>query len=157
MESRAVQIDKIFKEKVVEWIPTREIKKILLIDRSKDGALSAALSQGGYHVVHCDSVQKAWSFIYPHPPHLIVVHLDDLNPASLADLQECWALAEGVPIMLATSAQVNQPLREAVQHRAAGILTLPAMLKNDRETLNESSAHSFSNFLGAKQCQTGKI
>jgi DNA-binding NtrC family response regulator len=137
METLHSQIEKTFKEKVVEWIPAGEIKKILLIDGNKNSALSAVLSQEGYHVVHCDSVQKAWSFIYPYPPHLIIVHLDDLNRAGLDDLEECWALAEGVPIILATSAQVNQTVMEAVQHRAAGILALPSMMKTSAEALDE--------------------
>ncbi len=140
METLNSQVEKTFKEKVGQWIPAGEIKKILLIDGNKDSALSAVLSQEGYHVVRCDSVQKAWSFIYPYPPHLIIVHLDDLNRAGLDDLEECWALAEGVPIILATSAQVNRTVMEAVQHRAAGILALPSMMKTSAKALDEPEA-----------------
>jgi DNA-binding NtrC family response regulator len=133
METLQNQIEKAFTGKVVQWTPRNKIKKILLIDDCKVSALSAALLKEGYHVLHCESVKQAWGCIYPHPPHLIVVRLDNLNGAALADLQECWALAEGVPIILATSAQLDPTVMKAVQHRAAGVLSLPAMLKGNGE------------------------
>jgi DNA-binding NtrC family response regulator len=132
-----IQIERTLKKQLMEWMPTSELEKILLIDGNKESALSAALSREGYHVIHCDSVQKAWSFIYPYPPHLIIVHIDDLHRTGLVDLEECWVLAEGVPIILATSARVNQTVMEAVQHRAAAILVLPPMLKTNGEALGD--------------------
>ena len=124
------------KKTFTEKIPTDEIKKILLIDH-KGGALSAALAQEGYDVIHCNAVQKAWCLVYPQRPHLIVIHLDDLDGAGLADFQECRALAEGVPIILATSAQVDEPIMKALLHGAATILDLPLIPANIRETLRD--------------------
>lgn len=83
-------------------------KRILLIENAKYSELAAALAQEGCHVVHCDSVQKAWSLVYPQRPHLIVMRLNNPNGAALAALQECRALAEGVPIVLMTSAHVTR-------------------------------------------------
>jgi Response regulator containing CheY-like receiver, AAA-type ATPase, and DNA-binding domains len=111
------------KKALTEKTQTNEIKKILLIDKNKASPLSTALQQEGYHLIHCDSVQKAWDLIYPHRPHLIVLHLYDFNNgAGLSDLQECQALAEGVPIILAAPARVNQILSKTTQHRAAVVL-----------------------------------
>jgi DNA-binding NtrC family response regulator len=118
MESLYIRIKKALTEKT----QTNEIKKILLIDKNKASPLSTALQQEGYHLIHCDSVQKAWDLIYPHRPHLIVLHLYDFNGAGLSDLQECQALAEGVPIILAAPAKINQVLSKTTQHRAAVVL-----------------------------------
>lgn len=119
---------------------TDEIKKILLIDHNKDSALSAALTKEGYDVIHCDAVQKAWCLVYPQRPHLIVIHLDNLDGAGLAEFQECRALAGGVPIILATSAQVNHILMKVLRHRAAAIIDLPSMPATIRETLHDLEA-----------------
>ena len=125
------------KRKLTEKTQTDEIKKILLIDHNKDRALAAVLAQEGYDLIHCDAVQKAWSLVYPQRPHLIIIHLDDLDGAGLADLQECSALAEGVPIILATSTRVNDTLMKVLQHRAAAILDLPSMPETIREALHD--------------------
>ena len=137
METLHKQIEKILAKTLGEWLPLNEIKKILVIDDNKDAVILGALSKEGYDVIHCDSVHKAWGFVYPHPPHMIIVHLDDPNRAGLAVLHECWALAKGVPIILATSAQINPALTKALQHRAAGILSLPSTLKIKRKALND--------------------
>ena len=125
------------KKKLTEKTLTDEIKKILLIDHNKDGALSTALAQEGYDVIHCDAVQKAWNLVYPQQPHLIIIHLDQLNGAGLADLQECSAMAEGVPIILATSAEINEALMKVLQHRAAAILDLLSMPESIRRALHD--------------------
>ena len=125
------------KKKLSEKVPTDQTRKILLIDHNKSSALSAALAQEGYDVIHCNAVQKAWCLVYPQRPHLIVIHLDDLDGAGLADFQECRALAEGVPIILATSAQVDETIMKALQHGAAAILDLPLIPGNIRETLRD--------------------
>ena len=125
------------KKKLSEKVPTDQTRKILLIDHNKSSALSAALAQEGYDVIHCNAVQKAWCLVYPQRPHLIVIRLDDLDGAGLADFQECRALAEGVPIILATSAQVDETIMKALQHGAAAILDLPLMPANIRETLRD--------------------
>jgi DNA-binding response OmpR family regulator len=125
------------KKKLTEKRLTDEVKKILLIERNKEGALSAALAQEGYDVIHCDAVQKAWCLVYPQRPDLIIIHLDNLDGAGLADFQECRALAEGVPIILATSAHLNQTVMKVLQHRATAILDLPLMPATIRETLHD--------------------
>jgi len=125
------------KKKLSEKVPTDQTRKILLIDHNKSSALSAALTQEGYDVIHCNAVQKAWCLVYPQRPHLIVIHLDDLDGAGLADFQECRALAEGVPIILATSAQVDETILKALLHGAAAILDLPLIPANIRETLRD--------------------
>lgn len=112
------------KKALTEKTQTNETKKILLIDKNKASPLSIALRQEGYHLIHCDSVQKAWDLIYPHRPNLIVLHLYDFNGAGLSDLQECQALAEGVPIILAAPAQANQVLSKTTQQRTAIVLAL---------------------------------
>jgi DNA-binding NtrC family response regulator len=117
-----------------------EIKKILLIDQDKDSALSAALAQEGYDLVLCDSVQEAWSLIYPYRPHLIILHLRNSNGAGLSDLRECRALAEGVPIVLAISAQVNRALIKAMQHGASSVLATSARPESVREVLHHLRA-----------------
>jgi len=125
------------KKKLSEKVPTDQTRKILLIDHNKSSALSAALAQQGYDVIHCNAVQKAWCLVYPQRPHLIVIHLNHLDGAGLADFQECRALAEGVPIILATSAQVDETIMKALQHGAAAILDLPLIPANIRETLRD--------------------
>jgi len=125
------------KKNLSEKVPTDQTKKILLIDHNKSSALLSALAQEGYDVIHCNAVQKAWCLVYPQRPHLIVIHLDNLDGAGLADFQECRALAEGVPIILATSAQVDEPIMKALLHGAATILDLPLIPANIRETLRD--------------------
>jgi len=51
---------------VAEKTQTNQIKKILLIDEDKDCALSTALAEEGYDVVHCGSGHVAWNLVYPH-------------------------------------------------------------------------------------------
>ena len=137
METLLKQVEKTLAKTLSAWIPANEIKKILLIDDNKDAVILGALSKEGYDVIHCDSVHKAWGFVYPHPPHLIIVHLDDPNRAGLAVLHECWALAKGVPIILATSAQINPALTKALEHRSVGILFLLSTRKIKRKALND--------------------
>src|SRR5262245_66257826 len=125
------------KKKLSEKVPTDQTRKILLIDHNKSSALSAALAQEGYDVIHCNAVQKAWCLVYPQRPHLIVIHLDDLDGAGLADFQECLALADGVPIILATSAQVDETIMKALQTGDAGIIDLPMFSENIREYIGD--------------------
>src|SRR5882724_2180713 len=78
---------------VAEKTQTNQIKKILLIDEDKDCALSTALAEEGYDVVHCDSVHEAWNLVYPHRPHLIILRLYNANGSALSDFGECRALS----------------------------------------------------------------
>jgi DNA-binding NtrC family response regulator len=136
METLHVQTKKTLAEKT----RARELKKVLLIDEDKDSALSAALLQEGYDIVHCDSVQNAWSRVYPHRPHLIVLHLYDSNGAGLSDLQECRALAEGVPVILAISAQLKRAFIKAMQHGAAVVLAASSTPESVTEVLHHLEA-----------------
>jgi DNA-binding response OmpR family regulator len=106
---------------LVEKKQTSEISKILLID--KNSAFSTALAHEGYDVVHCDSVQKAWNLVYPRRPHLIILNVYNSNGAALADVQECRALAEGVPIVLVNTSHISRALLETLEH-GAGIVVV---------------------------------
>jgi DNA-binding NtrC family response regulator len=125
------------KRKSTEQTRKNGIKKVLVIDSSNDSALSAALSQEGYDLIPCNSVQNAWTLIYPQRHHLIIINLHNLSEADLADLQECRALAGGVPIILATSAHVNEGLMKALQHWTAAILDLPSKPEIIREAIHD--------------------
>ena len=118
-------------------IQTNQIKKILLIDEEKDCALSTALTEQGYDVVHCDSVHEAWNLVYPHRPHLIILRLYNANGSALSDFRECRALADGVPIVLAiTSAQISQALLKTLQHGAETVPTASSTLESVRKALH---------------------
>jgi DNA-binding NtrC family response regulator len=136
METLHIQTKKTLTKKT----QASEIKKILLIDRDKDSALSATLAQEGYDLVLCDSVQEAWSLIYPYRPHLIILHRHKSNGAGLSDLRECRALAEGVPIVLAVSAQVNRALIKAMQHGGSSVLATSSTAESVREVLHHLQA-----------------
>ena len=112
------------------------IKKILLIGKKQQIGLSAALRGEGYDVIHCDSVQQAWGFFYRHRPNLIVIQLDHFDSDDLRDLQECHTLAERVPIILTTCAQVDETLRKALQHRTAAIVDLSSTAQGFKEALH---------------------
>ena len=121
---------------VAEKTQTNQIKKILLIDEDKDCALSTALAEEGYDVVHCDSVHVAWNLVYPHRPHLIILRLYNANGSALSHFRECRALAEGVPIVLAiTSAQISRALLKTRQHGAETVLAASSTLESIREAL----------------------
>jgi DNA-binding NtrC family response regulator len=114
----------------------REIKKILLINEDKDGVLSTVLVREGYDLVHCDSVQKAWSLVYPHRPQLIILRMYKSKDVALADLQECRALAKGIPVVVTIPAHVNYALKKALPHGAASVLAAPSTPESIRQTLH---------------------
>jgi len=121
---------------VAEKTQTNQIKKILLIDEDKDCALSTALAEEGYDVVHWDSVHEAWNLVYPHRPHLIILRLYNANGSALSHFRECRALAEGVPIVLAiTSAQISRALLKTRQHGSETVLVASSTLESIREAL----------------------
>jgi DNA-binding NtrC family response regulator len=137
METQRIEI----KKTVAKKIPERKLKRILLIDADKDSAVSTALAREGYGVVHCDSVQKAWSRVYPHRPQVIIFHRYDSHGIDLSDLQECRALAEGVPIIL-TTAHASRALSKAMQHGSAVVLAASSTPESVSEALHhlESAA-----------------
>jgi DNA-binding response OmpR family regulator len=106
-----------------------DIHRVLLIgsDKNKDIALSMALTREGYHVVYCDSVKKAWILVYPERPDVIILRLGKTDLAGLAELQECRALAEGVPIVLTLDTQVRPAVMADLRHRAAVVVPEPAV------------------------------
>ena len=112
-------------------------KKVILIDDKKDAPLFIALQQEGYEVIACESVQKAWSLVFPFRPHLIVVHLHYPSRRDIAILQECRALAEGVPIMVATSVPGHEAAMQALEEGATSFLSLPAKPETIRRVLDE--------------------
>jgi DNA-binding NtrC family response regulator len=132
METQQIQINKTLTKKT----KASAIKRILLIDEDRDDVLSAALAQEGYDLVNCDSVQKAWSVVYPHRPQLIILRLRNSTEASLSDLHECRALAEGVPIILPISAPVNPALIKAIQHGALTVVVSPSTPERVKEALH---------------------
>jgi DNA-binding NtrC family response regulator len=140
METQQIHIQKTLTEKE----QVSGIKKILLIDKDKDSALSAILAREGYDCVHCDSPQKAWSLVYPYPPHLIILHLYNSDGAGLSDLQECRALAERVPIIVALSAQAKPALTQAMQHAATAVLAASSTPEGVSEVLHQLEASTMS-------------
>ena len=125
-----------FTQKAQSW----DVKQILLIDPKKDRILSAAVSREGYDVIQCDSVRKAWCLVYPHRPHLIILRLDSSKGPALADWQECLALAEGVPIILATSAPAHETLIKNPRYRPSAFLTLPLAPGSIRKMVSDLEA-----------------
>lgn len=109
------------KKRPSEKSPRKEIKRILLIDHQANSALSTALAREGYQVVLCDCVQKAWNFLYPQRPNLIIFGLHDCEGRALSDLHECRALAGSVPMVLATSVPVSPALLKSLPLGAAAV------------------------------------
>jgi DNA-binding response OmpR family regulator len=128
------------KRNLNEKIRTEKVKKILLIDVNRSSALANALAEQGHDLLHCDSVQRAWKFTYPHRPDIIILHLRDSNRAALSDLQECRALAKGVPIIAAMAANLNRALIKPLQHGAAAVLATPPTPESLRESLHGVAA-----------------
>lgn len=100
-------------------------KKILLIDDDSDTSLSTALQQDGYEFISCDSAEKAWDLVLPHRPHCVIVHLGHPTKAGNAILQECHALAAGVPVIVAAPIYWNEAVMQALEAGATAILPLP--------------------------------
>jgi DNA-binding NtrC family response regulator len=119
-----MQIEHTLNRKVTMSSGASDIQKVLLIgnDKNRDIALLVGLTGGGYHVVYCDSVKKAWPLVYPHRPDVIILRLGNADASGLADLQECRALAEGVPIVVTIGGQVSPNVMPALQHGAAVVV-----------------------------------
>jgi DNA-binding response OmpR family regulator len=79
-------------------------KNILLITGKSESSLLAGLEQEGCEVTVCESPQKAWGFVHPIRPDVIILRLHHLNSKDIYALQECLALADGVPVMIAAEA-----------------------------------------------------
>ncbi len=115
---------------------TEKREKILLIDGKWDQPLIGGLEQQGYEVITCESPQKAWGFVYPSRPHLIILHLEEPSSADIYALQECRALADGVPVVIATGASQIQAFIEQLGNGALRFLPLPLKPNAAREILH---------------------
>ena len=111
-------------------------KKILLIDDQRDMSLSITLQQEGYEVTACESPQKAWGFVYPIPPDLIILHLPHLSNKDIYALQECLALADGVPVIIATGASRIEAFTEKLGRVVPRFISLPLQKNAIREALD---------------------
>jgi len=99
-------------------------RKILLIDEKRDSPVFIFLQQEGYNVIACESVQKAWGLVYPLRPYVIIVHLPNPGRKDVFLLQECRALADGVPVLLAVSSP-GDPVLAELKERVAAFITVP--------------------------------
>lgn len=112
-------------------------KKILVIGDKGHTQLFSSLQEEGYEVIACESAQKAWGLVYPFRPHFIVVHLHHPSQRDMAVLQECHAMAEGVPIIVATSVPGNEAVMQALEEGATAFLSLPMEPQSLRKVLDE--------------------
>lgn len=112
-------------------------KRILLIDDKLDTPLYITLREEGHEVIACDSPQKAWNFVYPFRPHFIVIRLPHPSRRDIAILQECRAMAKGVPIIVATSEPGHEAVMKVLEDRATSFLSLPAKGQAVRKLLEE--------------------
>ena len=117
----------------VEQLENR--KNILLVNGKSDTSLLAGLEQEGYGVAVCESPQKAWGFMYPIPPDLIILHLQHLSGKDLYALQECLALADGVPVVIATGASRVEAFTKKLGRVVPRFLPLPLEPNVVREVL----------------------
>ena len=103
-------------------------KKILLIGSAKNAALLNR--QETYRVFHCDTVWQAWSLVYRHRPHLVVLNLADSASGGLSALQECRVLAGRVPIVVVAPAHPTRSLAEALQHQAMAVIPASSIARS---------------------------
>jgi DNA-binding NtrC family response regulator len=112
-------------------------KKILLIDEKLDTSLYIALRHEGHDVIACESSKRAWNLVYPFRPHFIVVHLPQPSRNDIAILQECRAMARGVPIIVATSQPKQEGIIEMLEDRVTSFLSLPVKPDAVRKLLDD--------------------
>ena len=117
-----------------EQLENRE--NILLINGKSDTSLLAGLEREGYEVTVCESPQKAWGFVYPIPPDLIILHLPHLSSKDIYALQECLALADGVPVIIATGASRIEAFTEKLGQVVPRFISLPLQTHAVREALD---------------------
>jgi DNA-binding NtrC family response regulator len=111
-------------------------KKILLIDGKSETSLLAVLEQEGCDITVCDSPQKAWGFVYPIRPDVIILHLQHLSSKDIFALQECLALADGVPVIIATGASRIEAFTKELKRVVPRFLSLPLKPDAVREVLH---------------------
>ena len=111
-------------------------KKLLLIDGKSETSLLAALEQEGCDISVCDSPQKAWGFVYPIRPDVIILHLQHLSSKDIFALQECLAVADGVPVIIATGASRIEAFTQELKRVVPLFLSLPLKPDAVREVLH---------------------
>jgi len=99
--------------------------KILLIGENLDIQPFTALQKEGYEASASESPQKAWPLVYAFHPRLIIVHLRHPSRNDIVTLQECPAIADGIPIMVATSVPGHETVMRALEEGATSFLSLP--------------------------------
>jgi DNA-binding NtrC family response regulator len=107
-----------------------------LIDGKSETSLLAVLEQEGCEVTVCESPQKAWGFVYPIRPDVIILHLQRLSSKDIYALQECLALADGVPVIIATGASRLEAFTEKLGRVVPQFLSLPLKPNAVREVLH---------------------
>lgn len=110
-------------------------KRILLIN-GKSETLLVGLEQEGCEVTICESPQKAWGFIYPTRPHFIILHLEQPGNGNIYALQECRALADGVPLIIAVQASQSESFIKELGESVSRFLYLPLKPNAVREALH---------------------
>ncbi len=128
-------------------------EKVLLIEEKPDKPLIGGLEEQGYDVITCDSPQKAWGFVYPSRPHLIILHLDEPSSRDIYALQECRALADGVPVVIAAGASRIQAFTKQLGKGTLRFLPLPLEANAAREILRSFERSVVE---GASEPQWGK-
>lgn len=80
----------------------------MLINGKSESSLLAGLEQEGCNVTVCESPQKAWRYVNPIWPDVIIPHLQHLSSRDIYPLQEGLALADEVPVIVATAASRSE-------------------------------------------------
>jgi len=121
-------------------------KKLLLIDGKLETSLLAVLEQEGCDITVCNSPQKAWGFVYPIRPDVIILHLQHLSSKDIYALQECLALADGVPVIIATGASRLEAFTEKLKRVVPQFLSLPLKPNAVRGVLHGLESESEKQF-----------
>ena len=111
-------------------------KKILLINGTSETSLLVGFEQEGYEVTVCEAPQKAWGLVYPIRPDVIILHLRHLSSKDIYALQECLALADGVPVIIATGASRIADFTEKLGRVVPRFLSLPLKPNAVRDVLH---------------------
>ena len=96
-----------------------------MIGENPDILLFTALQKEGYEAIACESPQKAAVLVHAFQPRLITVHLRHPSRNDIVTLQECPAIADGIPIMVATSVPGHETVMRALEEGATSFLVLP--------------------------------
>ena len=96
-----------------------------MIGENPDIPLFTALQKEGYEAIACESPQKASLLVHAFQPRLIIVHLRHPSRNDIVTLQECRAIADGIPIMVATSVPGHETIMQALEEAATSFLFLP--------------------------------